>query len=635
MKIVLRTTAICFLLLVGFHCVHIRDTAQWMGQDALPYLVHTGVQLFVEMSLITVIGWWLQRRQLPGACALWLTAAIWWSLLHLLDLHMVRLMDFSLAHAAHSTLDEGWSNFVEILRASNVPLSLYGGAVAGIVAFTGWMVWAFRRSLIAESERARPSIGGAGVWTGLACLSLLGATALMDCTGADPGAASGAQKLKRALPWKRRMVELQVGPQLELYPRAQAWNGIGPTADSFHKNTLSLAAKPPILLFVIESLRADALNATTAPHLTAFGQRHFASSLSFSNANATPLSWMAILTGLQPSRWGSSSVAAMRGSPALQGLQRAGYALHVHTASRLSYYQMDQKLFGPQRQMLASCFESPPELGIEAWQRDSQVLHNLQQSLANGETDGHLHIVFLEATHFGYSWPEEQTVDLPIESPSAGLMTFWKLSDVQGLRNRYTNAIRHLDQKIGDFLAELKRQDLYERAQIVITSDHGEEFFEHGHLFHASALDDEQVHVPLFWKVHAPQGVEPPRDLVVSHVDILPSLLHSLTGSERAGAGLDGNSIFSTHHPRHSISWRYNFQAPPHEFVVHTATSTLRASLNEPRAPLRSSQAIVETASCDGRCVPTRTLLQDPALSSALDRFFAREPARAIGTCSP
>lgn len=105
MKVVLRTTGICLALLIGFHLVHIFDTARWMSQDPLPYFVHASVQLLIEMSVFTSVGWWLQRRGFILFGALWLTATIWWSLLHILDIHMVRLMDISLVHATKSVFE--------------------------------------------------------------------------------------------------------------------------------------------------------------------------------------------------------------------------------------------------------------------------------------------------------------------------------------------------------------------------------------------------------------------------------------------------------------------------------------------------------------------------------------------------
>jgi arylsulfatase A-like enzyme len=59
---------------------------------------------------------------------------------------------------------------------------------------------------------------------------------------------------------------------------------------------------------------------------------------------------------------------------------------------------------------------------------------------------------------------------------------------------------------------------------IIVTADHGEEFFEHGKKGHKNNLYAESVHVPLIVKY--PQGSPTGRDArLVSQVDLFPSIL--------------------------------------------------------------------------------------------------------------
>ena len=61
---------------------------------------------------------------------------------------------------------------------------------------------------------------------------------------------------------------------------------------------------------------------------------------------------------------------------------------------------------------------------------------------------------------------------------------------------------------------------------VVLTSDHGEELFDHGGFEHGHAMWQELLHVPLV--VWAP-GVEPGRETApVSLVDVAPTVLDSL-----------------------------------------------------------------------------------------------------------
>ncbi len=57
-----------------------------------------------------------------------------------------------------------------------------------------------------------------------------------------------------------------------------------------------------------------------------------------------------------------------------------------------------------------------------------------------------------------------------------------------------------MDHEIGQFLSTLERLDLFDPALIVVTSDHGEEFWEHGGFEHGHALNNEVIGVPLIIK---------------------------------------------------------------------------------------------------------------------------------------
>jgi len=88
----------------------------------------------------------------------------------------------------------------------------------------------------------------------------------------------------------------------------------------------------------------------------------------------------------------------------------------------------------------------------------------------------------------------------------------------------YDAEVAENDENFGLFLDELGRRGLYEGSLIVFTSDHGEEFWDHGNLQHAKTLYDELIRVPLV--VRFPGGgaarrvAEP-----VQHVDIHATVL--------------------------------------------------------------------------------------------------------------
>ena len=65
----------------------------------------------------------------------------------------------------------------------------------------------------------------------------------------------------------------------------------------------------------------------------------------------------------------------------------------------------------------------------------------------------------------------------------------------------YDNKIAHMDNYIGLITNDLKKLGIYDKTLIIITSDHGEEFFEHGNLGHQTSLYNELLKVPLIFRL--------------------------------------------------------------------------------------------------------------------------------------
>ena len=99
----------------------------------------------------------------------------------------------------------------------------------------------------------------------------------------------------------------------------------------------------------------------------------------------------------------------------------------------------------------------------------------------------------------------------------------------------YDAEILYMDHYVGLLLQKLKAENLYNNTLIIVTSDHGELFGEHGKFGHGHYLYQEELHVPLFIKYPAGE-VSPKRtDLRLQLTDILPMIC------ERVGITIPGN----------------------------------------------------------------------------------------------
>jgi len=97
-------------------------------------------------------------------------------------------------------------------------------------------------------------------------------------------------------------------------------------------------------------------------------------------------------------------------------------------------------------------------------------------------------------------------------------------TEVRNILDLYRAGIKYLDAEVGPFLAELRTRELYDNAMIVVTSDHGEEFREHGRFIHSQPYD-ETIRVPLLVKFPRSWRAGSRVAGVVETIDILPTIL--------------------------------------------------------------------------------------------------------------
>ncbi len=98
--------------------------------------------------------------------------------------------------------------------------------------------------------------------------------------------------------------------------------------------------------------------------------------------------------------------------------------------------------------------------------------------------------------------------------------------ELEQLRAFYDNDIRYVDHSIGRLFERLKETGLYEDSVIILLSDHGEMFLEHGQFEHSNGVYTELIDVPLI--IRAPNQEKMVIETPVQTVDILPTLLAML-----------------------------------------------------------------------------------------------------------
>jgi arylsulfatase A-like enzyme len=306
---------------------------------------------------------------------------------------------------------------------------------------------------------------------------------------------------------------------------------------------------PRVILVVVDTLRADALScdspsAPETPSLDRLASRAWRFAAARAPAPWTLPSMASMLTGVSPlvHRATRRDAVLPSGIPTLaERLADAGYRTaaighnYVLSPTRRLDRGFDEYRF--------SVRTSPParSLGFllyEAWRRHDPVAlepsaHEVTRRAldwidAHASEDFFLWLHYYDP-HLAYAPPAEFA---PQGAPPHGLgwdLSFDAIERIRGgylvpdsaargwIRALYDGEVRYLDTELGRLFDGLEARGLLEDSLVIVTSDHGEEFFEHDGFEHGHSVYEELLRVPLIVKlpgqesggtVDAPVGLE-------------------------------------------------------------------------------------------------------------------------------
>ncbi len=99
--------------------------------------------------------------------------------------------------------------------------------------------------------------------------------------------------------------------------------------------------------------------------------------------------------------------------------------------------------------------------------------------------------------------------------------------DKERIRAIYDSDVSYNDAVLGKLVAELRRRKLFDETMLIVTSDHGEEFWDHGKIGHGQSLREELVHVPFLIR-YPPLFPARVVDEGIDVMDLLPTLTEAL-----------------------------------------------------------------------------------------------------------
>ncbi|MBS1199922.1 MAG: hypothetical protein H6R27_600 [Proteobacteria bacterium] len=314
---------------------------------------------------------------------------------------------------------------------------------------------------------------------------------------------------------------------LGLEMRRKEWRlDLADPADAYPLEPVSCAApaaRPDILLIVIDAWRFDALRPDVTPNIWKFGQDAARFTDHFSGGNATRAGIFSLFYGIPATYW-HHMLQQHRGPELVSALVDGGYEIGIFRGPSLKSPEFHDTVFA---RVASPRLESD---GDTTAARDEDLTSDFREFLAKRDPSRpYFAFLFYDAPH-AFAIPE----DFPLAfQPSLEHVNYLELgpgSDPLPLFNRYLNSVRFVDSLVGKVFADLETAGKMDTSVILVTGDHGQEFNENGlgYWGHNSNFTRFQTGVPLL--VRAP-GIEPGTyDHRTSHFDVAPTLMTRYLG---------------------------------------------------------------------------------------------------------
>ncbi len=296
-----------------------------------------------------------------------------------------------------------------------------------------------------------------------------------------------------------------------------------------------------VIILMVDTLRADHLGyhgygRPTTPGLDRFAEKSSAFMSHFSHASRTGPSVASLFTSLHVrshgvvnpiGQWDGKGVLEESRTTLAEILSAAGYSCRAVVSNPNVYH-----MYG-----FAQGFEAyhPVPLHSDAGRINAMAI---QQLAGMKEKPFFLYLHYMDP-HSPYSAPPAFGRAFS-DDKYAGFLTGehsqidrilrgeirTTRADEKHLVDLYDQEVRYWDWEFGRLTGFLEESGLLENTVVVVVSDHGEEFFEHGGVLHGYTLYGEQLRVPLV--VWAPGFLPRKVGGVTRNIDVLPTILDLL-----------------------------------------------------------------------------------------------------------
>lgn len=297
---------------------------------------------------------------------------------------------------------------------------------------------------------------------------------------------------------------VQSGKSMLQYPRQPITGTVAPDA-------------PNVLWIVLDGWRSDIFDAETTPRMWEFSRRAQVFRRHVSGGNCTRLGIFSMFYGLHGTYW-QPFLTEGRGPVLVEKFREAGYRFRILSSTSLEYPEFKRTVFS----------EVLPDIndrvaGGMPWEKDASLVREFK-AFHDGLPAGQrfFSFLFMDGSHNPFESPPSFRKFQPA-AEGVNFLDIRKRTGMPELFNRYRNSVSHEDHLVGEVLAYLEERKVLERTLVVITADHGNEFYEHGYFGYNGAFTPEEVNVPLL--LHVPGMPARAVDHLTTHQDIPATVL--------------------------------------------------------------------------------------------------------------
>ncbi len=311
------------------------------------------------------------------------------------------------------------------------------------------------------------------------------------------------------------------------------------------KNSKEIKSLPNILFIVADAFRGGMISKEITPFLNDFAPKALWFTNHHSGGNATRYGLFSLLYGLNSSYW-DNFLIERKPSVFIQTLLELKYQMYIGSSTRLTWPEFRQTAFSKvPEELIYDNYEG------HYWQRDLQsskeMLSHLDK-LSSLKTNPFFYFLFLDAPHQS-SYPSTHAKFKGGKKTS--YLAIDKEKDKDNLLNHYKNSLYFTDEVIGKVVKTFEKRGLLDNTIIIITADHGEEFFESGNFGHNTAFSKQQIRTLMLMQIPriGPQKISK----LTAHVDLVPTLMN-LLGVENSEEDYSvGHDLLSPHYQRQYV----------------------------------------------------------------------------------